>query len=71
MLHLEALQLVMPHDQLGPLHEQRVAFVGIVVWAWSGRRERQFDEAANAPFALPDDATGVAAPRAPSGERQS
>ena len=48
-----------------------VAFVGIVVWAWSGRRERQFDEAANAPFALPDDATGVAAPRAPSGERQS
>ena len=76
-----------------------VAFVGIVVWAWSGRRERQFyfhqawfigatfvaivlwaysrrrkrefEEAANAPFALPDDATGVAAPRAPSGERQS
>jgi cytochrome c oxidase cbb3-type subunit 4 len=48
-----------------------VAFVGIVVWAWSGRRERQFDEAANAPFALPDDAPGVAAPRAPSGERQS
>ena len=48
-----------------------VAFVGIVVWAWSGRRERPFDEAANAPFALPDDATGVAAPRAPSGERQS
>ena len=48
-----------------------VAFVGIVVWAWSDRRERQFDETANAPFALPDDATGVAAPRAPSGERQS
>ena len=48
-----------------------VAFVGIVVWAWSGRRERQFDEAANAPFALPDDADGVAAPRAPSGEQQS
>ncbi|MBK7331105.1 MAG: cbb3-type cytochrome c oxidase subunit 3 [Betaproteobacteria bacterium] len=47
-----------------------VAFVGVVVWAYSGRRKRAFDDAANAPFALPDDAGGVAA-RMHSGERQS
>jgi cytochrome c oxidase cbb3-type subunit 4 len=32
-----------------------VAFIGIVVWAYSSRRRQAFDEAANAPFALPDD----------------
>jgi cytochrome c oxidase cbb3-type subunit 4 len=32
-----------------------VAFIGIVVWAYSSRRKKAFDEAANAPFALPDD----------------
>ena len=47
-----------------------VAFVGVVVWAYSGRRKRAFDDAANAPFALPDDGGGVAA-RVNSGERQS
>jgi cytochrome c oxidase cbb3-type subunit 4 len=31
-------------------------FLGIVAWAWSGRRAAAFAEAANAPFALPDDA---------------
>ena len=36
-----------------------VAFVGVVVWAYSGRRKRAFDDAANAPFALPDDADSV------------
>jgi cytochrome c oxidase cbb3-type subunit 4 len=30
-------------------------FVGIVAWAYSKRRQRAFEEAANAPFALPDD----------------
>ena len=30
-------------------------FIGIVLWAYSGRRQRAFDEAANEPFALPDD----------------
>jgi cytochrome c oxidase cbb3-type subunit IV len=30
-------------------------FIGIVAWAWSNRRRAAFDEAANAPFALPDD----------------
>jgi cytochrome c oxidase cbb3-type subunit 4 len=32
-----------------------VTFIGIVAWAYSGKRKRAFDEAANAPFALPDD----------------
>ena len=32
-----------------------VTFIGIVLWAFSGKRKRAFDEAANAPFALPDD----------------
>lgn len=32
-----------------------VVFIGIVFWAYSGRRREAFDEAANAPFALPDD----------------
>jgi cytochrome c oxidase cbb3-type subunit IV len=32
-----------------------VTFIGIVAWAYSRKRKRAFDEAANAPFALPDD----------------
>ena len=27
-----------------------VLFVGIVIWAWSGKRMQEFDEAANIPF---------------------
>ena len=27
-----------------------VAFLGIVVWAWSSKRKQGFDEAANIPF---------------------
>ena len=30
-------------------------FIGIVIWAYSKKRRRAFDEAANAPVALPDD----------------
>lgn len=30
-------------------------FVGIVLWAWSGHRHEAFAQAANAPFALPDE----------------
>jgi cytochrome c oxidase cbb3-type subunit 4 len=33
-----------------------VAFLGVVAWAYSRRRAAAFAEAANAPFALPDDA---------------
>ncbi len=32
-----------------------VLFVGIVVWAWSGKRKQRFDEAANIPFEEDDD----------------
>jgi len=32
-----------------------VTFIGIVVWAYSKKRKAAFDEAANAPFALPDE----------------
>ena len=27
-----------------------VVFIGIVLWAWSGKRAKAFDEAANLPF---------------------
>jgi cytochrome c oxidase cbb3-type subunit IV len=36
-----------------------VTFIGIVIWAYSKKRRRAFDDAANAPFALPDDAGSV------------
>ena len=44
-------------------------FLGIVAWAWSGRRKQAFDAAARAPFALPDEAPGVR-PTAAPGSRQ-
>lgn len=28
-----------------------IAFIGICIWAYSGRRKSSFDEAANLPFA--------------------
>lgn len=31
-----------------------VTFIGIWIWAWSGKRKQAFDEAANLPFAEPD-----------------
>jgi len=31
-----------------------VAFIGIVIWAYSKRRKKSFDEAANLPFADED-----------------
>ena len=36
-----------------------VAFLGIVAWAWGSGRRKAFDEAANAPFALPDETDGI------------
>ncbi len=36
-----------------------LAFLGIVAWAYSGRRRAAFVEAANAPFALPEDGDGA------------
>ena len=34
-----------------------VLFVGIVIWAWSGKRKQDFDEAANIPFTEDDTPT--------------
>jgi cytochrome c oxidase cbb3-type subunit 4 len=36
-----------------------VAFLAIVAWAYSSRRRGSFDEAAKAPFALPDDGHAI------------
>jgi cytochrome c oxidase cbb3-type subunit 4 len=38
-----------------------LVFLGIVGWAYSKRRAQGFAEAANAPFALPDDCIEVTA----------
>ena len=27
-----------------------VVFIGIVIWAWSGKRKQRFEDAANIPF---------------------
>ncbi|HXX86344.1 MAG TPA: cbb3-type cytochrome c oxidase subunit 3 [Casimicrobiaceae bacterium] len=35
-----------------------VLFIGIVLWAYSSHRKKAFEAAANAPFALDDDAPG-------------
>ena len=32
-----------------------LAFLGIVWWAYSGRQRERFEQAARAPFALPDE----------------
>jgi cytochrome c oxidase cbb3-type subunit 4 len=42
-----------------------VVFIGIVLWAWSGKRKRAFDAAALEPFALPDDVAPIAKRRQP------
>jgi len=47
-----------------------LAFLGIVAWAYSKRRTRAFDEAANAPFALPDDGTDTAFATSPAAEQR-
>jgi cytochrome c oxidase cbb3-type subunit 4 len=43
-----------------------LSFLGIVAWAYSSHRRVAFEEAANAPFALPDEgdaAIGIGAER--------
>jgi cbb3-type cytochrome oxidase subunit 3 len=46
-------------------------FIGIVVWAYSKRRRPAFDEAANAPFALPDETIAGAQIAPQRAERRS
>ena len=49
-----------------------IAFLGIVGWAYSKRRTPAFEEAANAPFALPDDgASGEFPAKSNPAERRS
>jgi cytochrome c oxidase cbb3-type subunit 4 len=36
-----------------------IAFVGVVIWAWSSKRKKDFEEAARLP--LEDDGPGAAA----------
>ena len=31
-----------------------IAFIGVCIWAWSSKRKRAFDDAANLPFADDD-----------------
>ena len=46
-------------------------FIGIVMWAYSRRRRPAFDEAANAPFALPDETIAGAQIAPQSAERRT
>ena len=48
-----------------------VAFLGIVAWAWGSGRRKAFDEAANAPFALPDETDGISGDNSKRAGRQS
>ena len=48
-----------------------VTFIGIVVWAYSRKRKSAFDEAANAPFALPEEGGGTGCGTIQRAERQS
>ena len=43
-----------------------VAFIGLIFWAYSSKRKKTFDEAANLPFADEDGTSG-----GPNGGRQS
>lgn len=36
-----------------------ILFIGIVVWAWSGKRKQEFDEAAMIPFNDENDETEI------------
>ncbi len=42
-----------------------ILFIGIVIWAWSGARKSEFDEAAHMPLEE-DDADGKSGPDSPS-----
>ena len=48
-----------------------LAFLGIVAWAYSRGSKRAFDEAANAPFALPDESDQFSVGDGAPGERMS
>lgn len=45
-----------------------ITFVGVVIWAWNGKRKAEFDAAANLPFADEEQQGGMT-PRQ-TGEKQ-
>jgi cytochrome c oxidase cbb3-type subunit 4 len=47
-----------------------VTFLGIVAWAYGRGRRQAFDEAANAPFALPDEIDGTSGDNAKPAGRE-
>jgi cbb3-type cytochrome oxidase subunit 3 len=48
-----------------------VIFIGIIVWAYGRGRRGAFAEAANAPFAIPDESNPASAVDSHSGERNA
>jgi cytochrome c oxidase cbb3-type subunit 4 len=48
-----------------------LAFLGIVAWAYGRGRKEAFDEAANAPFALPDEIDETSGGNGHPAERRS
>ena len=44
-------------------------FIGILLWAYSGRRKQGFDQAAQEPFALPDETEGLSPAQRQGGRR--
>ena len=48
-----------------------LAFLGIVAWAFGSGRRKAFDEAANAPFALPEESGDPGCGTIQRAERQS
>lgn len=47
-----------------------LTFIGIVLWAWSGRRRAAFDEAANLPFTEDGALSHNPTPAGGSGEKR-
>jgi cytochrome c oxidase cbb3-type subunit IV len=48
-----------------------VAFIGIVIWAYGRGRRKAFEEAANAPFALPDEVDEISGDNSKRAGRRS
>ncbi len=36
-----------------------IFFIGVVIWAWSGKRKKEFDEAAQIPFREDNDTDNI------------
>ena len=47
-----------------------VTFIGIVIWAWSGKRRDEFESAAHIPFEDDETLVPKGARRVPTGENE-